>query len=506
MENRSRNQITILHTNDIHGRYKPFRVIRGSATSQTGDPGQKLHEFTREGVVGGFSRLAAAVNRIRSEKGPENVLLVDGGDTFADDLLGNLTEGEAVIRLMNQVGYQFMALGNHDFDYGVERTEQLQLIANFPMRAANVILKERGEPFLGDPTWVVQVGSTRVGFLALGYPNTHLTSSHKNIEPLEFRDGIGAVQMYLPSLREQSDLVVILSHLGTALDRQLAETIQDTDIIIGGHSHDAIESEKVGKVTIVQAVSDASTLGEVVVTLEDGRISEVQTKLHTLWQELYPEDEPTSRLVAELRAPYIDQLEEKIATASGPIGRNYRSESPFDKMVGQILCAHTGAEIAFLPGIGYGVTLLPGEFTREDLYTLLPHPATIVSLDLTGRQVVEILEQSATNQKPASPQKIVGGLVQTAGMRWTVDYRQPQGSRIQSVEIGGSPVDENRTYRVVTNSGMLNGLHRYHTFAQGKNIEKRDEKVVDVVEAALRALKTVHPPQTGEVQIIPAKE
>ena len=380
MDGITKSRLTILHTNDMHGRYRPIPVVKGSATSQTGDPGRTWDEFDREGTAGGFPALATAVRRIRREQGPDNVLLVDGGDTFSDDLLGNLTRGEAVIRLMNSLGYQLMALGNHDYDFGSERTRELDQIADFPMRAANVIDVNTGQPFLGEPTIVFQAAGIRVGFLTLTYHNTGYTGNPKNYHDLEFKDGIEAVRQYLPDLRRRSDLVVVLSHLGSAVDRVLAREVPEMDIIIGAHSHDRISNEQIGDVTLVQAVSDNSVLGEIVVSLHGTQIAKVESRLHTLWIEEFPEDEEIARQVEVLRAPYQDTLEEVIAIAGEPIGRHYRSESPFDKLVGEIICAETGAEIAFMPGVGYGMTLQPGAITREALYTLIPHPAKLVTM------------------------------------------------------------------------------------------------------------------------------
>ena len=181
---------TILHTNDRHGRYLPIAVSPGNATAQTGDPGRSPQQFDRAGRVGGFPILATLVEQFRTERGTENVVLLDGGDSFADDLLGNLTKGEAAIRLMNEVGYQAMALGNHDFDYGADRTRELQRIAGFPMRGANVAERASGEPFLGDPTLVADVGGVPVGILLLGYHHTDLTGNPRHVEALRFESGI----------------------------------------------------------------------------------------------------------------------------------------------------------------------------------------------------------------------------------------------------------------------------------------------------------------------------
>jgi 5'-nucleotidase / UDP-sugar diphosphatase len=494
--------ITILHTNDIHGRHRPFRVIPGSATSQSGDPGQELHTFEREGEAGGFATLATAVDRIRAERGGDKVLLMDGGDTFSDDLLGNLTEGEANIRLMNQLGYQFMALGNHDFDYGIERTRQLDAIANFPMRAANVIDESTGQPVLGDPTLQLQAGGLRVGMIALGYHNTHQTSSPKNVEGLRFSSGIRAVQRYLPALRQQVDIVVVLSHQGTAMDRVLAREVEGIDVIVGGHSHDEISEEKIGETWIVQAVSDAAVLGDTIITVKNGQVIQVENDLHTLYTDVYSPDTEVAALVTQLRAPHKERLEAVIAQIEEPVGRNYKSESPFERLTGQIMMDYTGADLAFLPGIGYGVTLLPGPMTREMLYTLLPHPAKVVTVELTGAQILDVLEQSATNQSPEDKVEVVGGVIQTAGIRFTMDLNRPVGERISDVWIGGQPIASERTYRLVTNSGFKWGIHRYTTIQQGKNLEELDVQVVDLVENAFSEMGKIRAPKMGEVQLV----
>jgi 5'-nucleotidase / UDP-sugar diphosphatase len=493
--------ITILHTNDIHGRTRPFEIVAGSATAQTGDPGRKWDEYEREGRAGGFPALATAIKRVRAERGARNVLLVDGGDTFSDDLLGNLTEGEAVIRLMRQLGYQFMALGNHDFDYGTERTRQLEQLGGFPMRGANVIEKATGEPFLGDPTLVLEAAGVRVGFLALGYANTGLTGSRRNLAPLEFVDGVDAARRYLPGLRQRSDVTVVLSHQGASMDRVLAREVPEMDLIVGGHSHDRISDEKVGDVVIVQAMADASVLGETVLHVREGRVDRIETRLHTLWNDQFEDDPETAHLLGAIRAPHAARLEEVIARVVAPIGRNYRSESPFDRLAGEYMCQELDAEIAFLPGVGYGITLVPGPLTREALFTLLPHPAEVVTLELTGAQVLEVLEQSATNQKPGDPRRIVGGLVQTAGLRWTVDYSQPAGHRIRDVSVRGRAVDPERRYRAATNSGMQGGLHNYATFSRGARVERHELRLHDLVEAAMRRQGTIEPPAMGAITI-----
>lgn len=495
--------VTLAHVNDTHGRHLPMLVAPGNATAQTGDPGRKEQSFARAGSVGGYASLATALRELRERVGRDNVILLHGGDTFSDDLLGNLTQGEATIRLLNALGFQFLALGNHDFDYGADRTRELQGIAAFPMRGANVV-DASGKPFLGEPLRIVSAGGVRVAVLALTYHNTDQTGSPDNVRGLAFGSGIDAARRWVPQLRGRADVVVVLSHQGTKVDRVLAREVPGIDVIVGAHSHDEITPpERIGDTWLAQALSDDALLGELTLTLgANRRVTAVTGRMHTLWTDRYPPDAAIARLVEQLRAPHRAALESPLATAAERIGRRYKSESPFDALVGEILRQHAGAEIAFLPGVGYGVSLEPGVVTREALTALLPHPTKVATVLLTGRQVHEVLEQSASNQKPADPMDAVGGLVQTSGLKWTVDLTRPAGQRIRDVRVGDAPLEPARAYRVVTHEGMLKGLHRYRTFAAGREPQVQPNSVTEVVEAAFRRRGTLRAPPLGSVTLI----
>lgn len=493
---------TILHTNDGHGRNAAISVAPGDATAQTGDPGRDDVEFEREGRIGGFPALATAVAARRAALGADRVVLVEGGDAFSDDLLGNLTKGEASIRLMNAVGYQFMALGNHDFDYGFERTRELARIAHFPMRAANVIERASGSPALGDPVQVMTLGGVTVALVALGYHNTHLTGGRDNVSALEFTSGIDAVRRLLPDLRRRAEAVVVVSHQGSKVDRKMLRDIEGIDVVIGAHSHDLITPpERIGGGWLTQALSDRTMLGEVTVTMRGGKVAGVHGQMHQLWADQIAEDTQVAALLQQLRAPHAKLLDEVVASATNRIGRQYRSESPFDKLVCRIMREETASDIGFMPGVGYGVSINPGPVTREALTTLLPHPTRMVTLSLTGAQVLEILNQSAWNQAPDDVMQTLGGLVQTDGLQWAANLRQPAGQRIDPVRVNGHPIELARSYRVATHTGMLDGLHRYASFAAGRDIRRQERTVSAAVEEAFRKAGTVSAPAIGDVQL-----
>lgn len=503
--------VTILHTNDIHGHLSEFRVAPGNASAQTGDPGRRAQQYARDGVVGGVARLATAVQQIRAQRGAERVVLVDAGDTFGDQLLANLTRGEATLRLMDALAYDFMALGNHDFEYGSANTRRLQELVRFPMRAANTRVKNTtasvtsATPFLGDPTLVVTRAGVRIGLLALTYHNTDQTGNPENTRDIEFTSGIEAARRYVPSLRQRSDVVVVVSHQGTTVDSLLAERVPGIDIIVGGHSHDEITPpRRVSATWMVQALSDASALGELTVTISQGRVETVRGVVHTLYADRYAPDSTVAARLDSLRAPHRAVLEEVVATAATDIGRTYKSESAADKLAGEMLREFAGAEVSMLPGLGFGTTIRPGPVTREMILALFPHPTKVVRVTLTGAQILATLEQSATNLRPADDMDRVGGLLQTSGIRWTVDLRRPPGARVSAVTIADVALEPARAYRVVTNGGILQGTHRYTVVAAGTNVERISQNVSDVLVDAFRRRGVIRASALGDITLIQA--
>ena len=207
-------------------------------------------------------------------------------------------------------------------------------------------------------------------------------------------------------------------------------------------------------------------------------------------------------LIQDLRAPHKNYLEEKIATATEVIDRQYKSESSFEKLVGNLLREEYDADISFLPGVGYGISL-QGEFTREDLYQLFPHPPKVATLILTGKQVKATLEQTATNQKPGDKYEVVGGLLQSSGVSYTLDYTKPVGSRISNVKVNREDLELQKDYKIVTHTGMLQGLHRYNELGNGKNTEKKEIQLNEFTLEKFRALGRLSTPENmGEVKII----
>ncbi|MCC4227739.1 bifunctional metallophosphatase/5'-nucleotidase [Zunongwangia profunda] len=495
--------ITILHTNDIHGSYNPFYAFEGNATAQTGDSVDNYMTFPKNGEIGGFARIASAIKSIRSKKDSASVLLLDGGDTFSDDLLSNITKGEVVISLMNELDYDMMVLGNHDFDYGLSRTKELAQMANFPMRAANVIDSTTNGPIFNEAYKIIEKNNVRIGVLPIAYRNTNLTGNPKNMEGIRFEQGLATIKKYLPEIKDKSDIIIVLSHEGMSVDKIIAEEIDGIDLIVGAHSHDFIRPPyKSNGTFVVQAMSDAAILAETELIIKDRKLMDVKTNYHFLYADEWEEDPEILEIVQDYRKVHKEELEEYVAIAETSIGRQYKMESPFDKLVTSILMDEMNADVAFMPGVGYGITL-QDKILKEDVFKLIPHNSKIITLNLTGKQLLELLEQTATNLKPKNIMNTVGGLLQSSGITYTLDLSKSPDERIIRAKIDGKDIDLNQTYKVATHSGMLNGIHNYIQFAEGTNIQKTDTNLNDFIVQKLQEMKDIKfPKNMGEVTIL----
>jgi len=398
--------LTILHTNDIHGHLTQWQGWEGDLKSKT---------------VGGFGRLAGAIAQARKDVG-EGVLLLDAGDLLGDTMIADLTHGKALIAALNYLGYDALTIGNHEPDFGTETLRERMGDATFPTVAANLVERNSGKLFT-KPYVVKKVGSVSVGILGLAYPKTAWTTAAKNVADVEFQDPVQAVKTYLPKLREDgAEVVLVLSHLGLGGDKFLACAVEGIDVIVGGHSHNRmVKAEKIGGTLIVQAGAHGSDLGRLDLTVERGKITDYRRTLVLLDHDKIPADDAAVRWVEELLEPHRPALDEVIGNASGwlvraqtlageePHRRN--EESPIDSLFADILRQEVKADIALLPGVGYGVALPPGSVTAAQLRQMVPHEGKVVTMRLSGAQVSEVLEQAVENTFTDDPAAKVGGMI-----------------------------------------------------------------------------------------------
>ena len=471
-------RLTILHVNDLHSRIEPINRFGSTCAPEDDAAGA---------CFGGVARLATAV-AARREAADAPVLLLDAGDQFQGSLFHTTYKGRAAAEFMNRIGFDAMAVGNHEFDDGPETLAEFIEAVDFPVISGNTFVRD--EPALRGrlPGYVIlEAGGERVGVVSVLAPDTAETSSPG--PNVAFSDPIRYLQSIVPEIEAQGvDKIVALAHVGLPMDREIAAAAPGIDLIVGGHSHTLLSNEdpdaagpypvmvanlQGGETPIVQAYAYSKYLGEITLTFdESGAVTAAEGGPILLDASFAPDAEIAER-VAALAAPIEDLKQEVIGEATAPIDGDRAScrsgECAMGVLVTDAMLAATDAEIAIQNGGGLRASIDAGPVTMGEVLTVLPFQNTIATLELTGAGIVEALENGVSAVEEGA-----GRFPQVGGMRYAWDPSAAPGSRIVSVEVaedqGWIPIDRDATYSVVTNNFMRKGGDGYAVFAdRGRN-------------------------------------
>jgi len=473
--------VSVIHTNDMHGYVEAETVKVGSQS------------FT----MGGMANVVGNIDRWRAAN-PDHTLVLDAGDIWQGTFISSRSQGEIMIDAMNIAGYTAAVPGNHDFDFGQDVLKARVAQAHFPFLAANIIEEATGRtpPFL-KPYLITKVGNIRVGIIGLGYPGTPFITKPSNVAGLQFLSGAEAVNHYLDGVRRQADIVIVLSHMGMDEDEKLASTVAGIDVIVGGHSHIVqTNAKQVGQTIIVQAGSNAQYIG---------KLDLVYDRLHHKVTSFTRANEVVPVVGTTVNAAVEQMVQKKAAEAAEiltkPIGETlvdldncYAGECPLGNLVADAMLAAGQADahpadVAMHNNSGLRARLARGTITYGNLFQVLPFGNVMTALDLTGEQILAILEKTVSGRP--------GNLV-VSGMTYSFDQTRPAGSRITRVTIRGKPLDRQAVYRVQTIDYLAAGGDGQETFKQGKNVVYGDP-VVDVVAEYIRQHSPVQPRIEGRI-------
>ena len=457
--------LTILHTNDVHDRFEPINRFDSTCNAE---------EAAADECFGGAARLATAIAAAR--EAATNPILLDAGDQYQGSLLYTMYKGAMSAEFMPMLGYDAMAVGNHEFDDGPAALGTLLDGVDFPVLSANIDVS--GEPVLADrieKSTVLEAGGERIGIVSVLAEDTPETSSPG--PNVVFSPIVDAAQAEIDRLTEEGvNKIVVLSHVGLNADKRMAEALTGVDVIVGGHSHtllgdmeDAADAYPVmvGDVPVVQAYAYGKYLGELVVTFDDAGEVLSAEGAPILLDASVAEDEAVAARVAELAAPLEALRAEVVAETSAPIEGSREvcraQECEMGTLIADAMLDRVkdqGVEIAIQNGGGIRASIDAGPITMGEVLTVLPFQNTLATFSAPGADIVAALENGVSQIADGA-----GRFPQVAGMTYAFDADAEPGARVSDVMVGGAPIDPEKVYGVVTNNYVRNGGDGYDMFA-----------------------------------------
>src|SRR6478672_748503 len=460
--------VTLLHAADIHGQLLPVYFREPSVNLGVGEArGQPPHltgrDFLRRfgipeksasayaltdldfatlaksyGRIGGLDRLATVVKHVRAERGNEKVLFLDGGDTWQGSLAANRSKGQDMVDCMALLKPDAMT-GHWEFTYGETRVKELIKTLDYPFLALNIRDTEWNEPAF-EPMKLFEKGGLRIAVLGQAFPYTPVANPRWMMPKWSFGIREEDVRAQVEKARKGgAQLVALLSHNGFDVDRKLAARVKGIDVILTGHTHDALpEVVKVGRTLLVASGSHGKFLSRLDLDVRGGEVKDYRFKLIPIFSDVIAQDAEMAAKIAAFRAPHEKMLSEIIGKTETLLYRRGNFNGTLDDVICDALLAERDAEIALSPGFRWGNSLLPGQaITREDIYnaTALSYPAAYRTT-MTGARLKEVLEDVADNLFNPDPYYQQGGdMVRVGGVSYTIDVSQSIGNRIRDLTL-----------------------------------------------------------------------
>ncbi|MFK7866009.1 MAG: thiosulfohydrolase SoxB [Alphaproteobacteria bacterium] len=515
-------QVSLLHFTDIHAQLMPIHYrepeinlgvgeVKGLPPHITGADFLKKYNLEAQsaqahalaypdfvslaksyGKIGGIDRMASLVDAIRAERA-DNCLLLDGGDTWQGSYTSLQTGGEDMVAVMNAMGLDAMT-GHWEFTYGTERVGELIDKLNFPFLAGNVRDTEWEEPVY-EAIRYFDRGGVRVAVIGQAFPYTPVANPRYLIPELSFGIREETVQASVDEARGAgAQLVVLLSHNGFDVDRKLAGRVQGLDVVLTGHTHDALpEVVKVGKTLLVASGSHGKFLSRLDLDVGAEGIRDFRYKLMPIFSDVIPQQKEMKNLVESIRAPHKSVIDETLGHTDDFLYRRGNFNGTFDDLICNAMLEMRDADIALSPGFRWGSSLLPGQaITGDDVYNLtaITYP-NCYRTQMTGEMLKIILEDVADNLFNLDPYYQQGGdMVRVGGMGYTINPMNAMGSRISNMVMlkTGKPIEADKNYQVAGWASVNEGTE--------------GPPIYDLVSDYIKQQKTVKVPANDAVKLV----
>jgi sulfur-oxidizing protein SoxB len=423
----------------------------------------------RFGKLGGFAHLKTLIDRLRSDVGDGRSLLLDGGDLWQGTGIANTMQGADMVEAANLLGIEAMT-GHWEFTYGEKALRSNLARFKGEFLAQNVFLTEEAafndagafDPASGrvfKPAMIKELGGFRVAVIGQAFPYVPIAHPKRFTPDWSFGIRDDELQKLVNGLRtnDKADAVVLLSHNGMDVDLKLASRLTGIDVILGGHTHDAVPqpipvSNAGGSTLVTNAGSSGKFLGVLDLEIAKGRVANVRYRLLPVFSELLKPDAAMAALIDKTRQPHAAAYAEKIATSDRLLYRRGNFGGSVDQLICDALRGELDAEFALSPGFRWGSSVLPGQpVTMEDVLaeTAISYPETYVQ-NMTGSQIKDILEDVCDNLFNADPYYQQGGdMVRVGGLAYTCAPVESVGRRISDLKLdNGRPLEAGKSYKV----------------------------------------------------------
>jgi 5'-nucleotidase len=519
-------ELNILHINDLHSRIEAINKFDSTCSES---------EAAKNECFGGIARVKSAIDARRGELGNANTLVLDAGDQFQGSLFYTQYKSGPVAEFMNGIGFDAMAIGNHEFDDGPEELLKFIDALKFPIISGNTmagdssILKDKFKGYV-----IKEMGGEKVAVVSVLATDTDETSSPG--DKILFADEISYLKGAVKEIQDQGvNKIVLLSHVGYVKDQEIAKEVDGIDVIVGGHSHTLLSStdDKAAgpyptlvknpsgvEVPIVTAYAYSKYLGDLKVTFDDNGVVKSWEGAPKLLDASVTPDAGYVTRVSELAQPLEELKKKEIGSTTESIDGSREvcraKECTMGNLVSDALLDRVkdqGISIAIQNGGGLRASIDSGTITMGEVLTVLPFQNSVATFQLKGSDIKEALENGAGQIEEGA-----GRFAQVAGLKYSFDRSKAPGGRVVSIEVKEGdafvPLDNDKVYGVVSNNYMRSGGDGYKVFAS-KAINPYDfgPSLEDSVAAYLTANNPYKPATDGRITdvtpadyVAPAKE
>jgi sulfur-oxidizing protein SoxB len=486
----TKGQVTLLHLTDMHGQLNPVYYRPPSENFGVGKfegiPPHLVGEAFLEhfgilpntplayahtmvdyvplameyGKLGGLDHTSTLIKAIRSERGNDKVLLLDGGDTWQGSYTSLKTQGEDMVEVMKALGTEAM-VGHWEFTFGQERLKELIDKLEYPFLGGNVFDTEWDEPVF-QSTAFFEKGGVSVAVIGQHFPYTPIANPSYLVKGWSFGIRPEVLQKNVDKAKRQgAEIVVLLSHNGFDVDQKLAAMIEGIDVILTGHTHDAIpKGIRIKDTLLLSSGSHGKYLGRVDLKVKNGKVVETSSNLIPVFSDVVAPDKEMTKLIKKIRSPYEKECNRIIGKTDNLLYRRGNFNGSWDDVICDAIMQERDTEISLSPGFRWGTTILPGQnITIDDIYsqTSMNYPE-VYRIEMTGKTIKDLLEDVCDNIFNPDPFFQQGGdMVRVGGLSYTCNPKNKIGNRISNLRIISSDIllESNKKY-VVGGWGSVN--------------------------------------------------